>query len=130
MDLNTAKKIIGDVSMSDEDVSVLIQRAQKLAKNQHFWKTDDNPTDAELEAFYNRYEYEIYEIADRSAVPVRRPRVAEDLQHVVLIEGDRIVPVETGIQIPFGDLDPGVLVGLGEEDPSSRVLGSLLHGHT
>lgn len=63
MDLNTAKKIIGDVSMSDEDVSVLIQRAQKLAKNQHFWKTDDNPTDAELEAFYNRYEYEIYEIA-------------------------------------------------------------------
>lgn len=63
MDLNTAKTIIADDTLSDDEVSVLIQRAQKLAKNQHFWKSDDKPTDAELETFYDRYEYEIYEIA-------------------------------------------------------------------
>lgn len=63
MDLNTAKTIIADDTLSDDEVSVLIQRAQKLAKNQHFWKNDDNPTDAELEAFYARYEFEIYDIA-------------------------------------------------------------------
>lgn len=62
MDLTTAKAILNDDTLSDEEVSVLLQRAKKLAKNQHFWKPDDNPTDAELEAFYDRYEFEIYDI--------------------------------------------------------------------
>lgn len=63
MDLKTARTIIGDSSMSDDEVSALILKAQKLAKNQHFWHPDDNPTDDELNGFYDRYEFEIYDIA-------------------------------------------------------------------
>lgn len=63
MDLKTARTIIGDSSMSDDEVSALILKAQKLAKNQHFWKPDDHPTDEQLENFYDRYEFEIYDIA-------------------------------------------------------------------
>nr|DAY20480.1 MAG TPA: hypothetical protein [Caudoviricetes sp.] len=63
MDLNTAKKVIGDTSLSDDEVSVLLLKAKKLARNQHFWKPDDNPTDEQLENFYDRYEFEIYDIA-------------------------------------------------------------------
>ncbi len=63
MDLTTARTIIGDSSLSDDEVSVLLLRAKKLAKNQHFWHSEDNPTDDELEGFYERYEFEIYDIA-------------------------------------------------------------------
>ena len=63
MDIKTAKTIIGDTALTDETVSALILKAQKLAKNQHFWHPDDNPSDPELERFYDRYEFEIYDIA-------------------------------------------------------------------
>ena len=63
MDLNTARTIIGDSSLSDNEVSVLLLKAKNLARNQHFWKPDDNPTDEQLENFYDRYEFEIYDIA-------------------------------------------------------------------
>ena len=63
MDLNTARTIIGDSSLSDNEVSVLLLKAKKLARNQHFWKPDDNPIDEQLENFYDRYEFEFYDIA-------------------------------------------------------------------
>lgn len=63
MDINTAKKIIGDADLSDDEVSVLLKRAEKLAKNHYFWHPNDNPTDEELSWFYDRYEFEIYDIA-------------------------------------------------------------------
>ena len=63
MDLNTARTIIGDSSLSDDEVSVLLLKAKKLAKNHYFWHPEDNPTDDELNGFYERYEFEIYDIA-------------------------------------------------------------------
>ena len=63
MDINTARTIIGNDSLTDDDVSALLLRAQKLAVNQRYWKPDDNPEKAELERFYDRYEFEIYDIA-------------------------------------------------------------------
>lgn len=63
MDLNMAKTIIGDNTLSDEAVSVLLERAKRLAKNQRYWHPDDNPTEEELDAFYERYQFEIYDIA-------------------------------------------------------------------
>ncbi len=62
MDVNTAKKII-DADLTDDEVLVLLNRAKKLAKNHYFWHPKDNPSEEELEAFYDRYEYEIYDIA-------------------------------------------------------------------
>ena len=61
MDLNMAKTIIGD--MPDNEISVLLERAKKLAKNHYFWKSDDVPNEFELQEFYDRYEFEIYDIA-------------------------------------------------------------------
>lgn len=63
MDLNTAKLVIGDSSMSDDEVSVLLLKAKRLAQNQYFWHPEDQPTDDELDAFYERYEFEICSIA-------------------------------------------------------------------
>jgi len=63
MDIDVARRIIGNDDLSDDDVSALLLRAQKLAKNQHYWKPDDDPEKVELERFYERYEYEIYDIA-------------------------------------------------------------------
>lgn len=63
MDANTAKKIIDDDALTDNDISVLLDRAKKKAVNQHFWKSDDIPTEPMLEVFYARYEFEIYDIA-------------------------------------------------------------------
>ena len=62
MDINTFKKILGDNSISDDDAAILLERAKKKAVNHHFWQKDDEPTDEELEKFYNRYEYEIYDL--------------------------------------------------------------------
>lgn len=63
MDINTARKIIGDGDLTDDEVSVLLNHAKKLAKNHYFWHEKDNPSDEELAAFYDRYEYEIYNVA-------------------------------------------------------------------
>lgn len=63
MSTETLKTILNDESLTDDQVSVLMSRAEKLAVNQRFWHKDDNPTDEELEAFYSRYEFEIYDIA-------------------------------------------------------------------
>ena len=62
MSNETAKTII-DADLTDDEVSVLLARAKKLAKNHYFWHKDDNPTDEELAWFYDRYEFEIYDIA-------------------------------------------------------------------
>lgn len=63
MELEKAKTLLGDETLTEDSLSVLLDRARKLAKNQHYWKTDDEPTQAELDKFYDRYEYEILEIA-------------------------------------------------------------------
>lgn len=63
MDINTARTIIGNDSLTDDDVSALLLRAKRLAKNQHYWGPDDEPGEVELERFYDRYEFEIYDIA-------------------------------------------------------------------
>lgn len=64
MDIEKAKEIIGDNDLSIKEVSVLLERAKKMAKNHYFWHPKDNPTEEEQEAFYDRYEYEIYDIAN------------------------------------------------------------------
>lgn len=63
MDINKAKTIIGDSDLTDDEVSILLERAKKLAKNHYFWHSKDNPTEEELAWFYDRYEFEIYDIA-------------------------------------------------------------------
>lgn len=63
MDLAKMRTLMGDDTLTSEAMSVLLDRAKKLAKNQHYWKTDDEPTQAELDKFYDRYEYEIIDIA-------------------------------------------------------------------
>ena len=62
MDIQTFKTILGDNSISDDDANVLLKRAMKKAVNHYFWQSDDNPSEAELKAFYDRYEFEIYDV--------------------------------------------------------------------
>ena len=63
MDAKFLKVILDDETLTDEQIAVLLVKAQKQAANQHFWADDDIPTEAELERFYNRYEFEIYDLA-------------------------------------------------------------------
>lgn len=63
MDIRTAKLIIDDATLTDEKLSVLLLKAQKLALNHHFWKTDRQPTAEQTEVFLTKYEFEIYDIA-------------------------------------------------------------------
>lgn len=62
MDFEVAKKIVNDTTLSDDDLSILILKAQREAINHYFWKLDDIPTDAQKEAFLSKYEFEIYDI--------------------------------------------------------------------
>ena len=62
MDTKLLKVILDDETLTDEQIAVLLVKAQKQAANQHFWADDDIPTE-ELERFYNRYEFEIYDLA-------------------------------------------------------------------
>jgi hypothetical protein len=62
MDFEVAKKIVNDTTLSDDDLSILIIKAQSEALNHYFWKLEDTPTDAQKEAFLNKYEFEIYDI--------------------------------------------------------------------
>ena len=62
MSIETFKKIIGNTSLSDEQLEVLLERAKRLAINHFWWKEDDEPLDEEIEKFVNRYEFEIYDI--------------------------------------------------------------------
>jgi hypothetical protein len=63
MNLEVAKKIVSDATLSDDDLFILILKAQREATNHHFWKMDDIPTDEQKEAFLSKYEFEIYDIA-------------------------------------------------------------------
>lgn len=63
MDICTAKIVIDDPTLSDDAISILIIRARKKAANHHFWGANDNPSEEELNCFYNRYEMEIYDLA-------------------------------------------------------------------
>lgn len=63
MNLAVARVLIDDNTLTDDDLSILILKAQKEALNHYFWKMDDVPTDAQKEAFFEKYEFEIYDIA-------------------------------------------------------------------
>lgn len=63
MSLETFKTILGETTLTDEQLQVMLDRATRKAINHYFWKSDDNPTDEEKENFINRYEYEIYDLA-------------------------------------------------------------------
>lgn len=63
MDLDVAREIINDETLSDKQLSVLLLKAQRQAANHHFWRDNDEPTEEQLEKFYARYEFEIYEVA-------------------------------------------------------------------
>lgn len=63
MDENVLKVILDDETLTDNQIAVLLAKAKKQAVNHHFWADFDNPTDEELEKFYDRYEFEIYDLA-------------------------------------------------------------------
>lgn len=63
LDANVLKVILDDETLTDSQIAVLLTRAKRQAANQHFWADFDNPTEEELEQFYDRYEFEIYDLA-------------------------------------------------------------------
>lgn len=63
MSVETFKKIIGETSLTDSQLEVLLERATKLAVNHFWWKEDDEPQSDDVDKFVNRYEFEIYDIA-------------------------------------------------------------------
>lgn len=63
MSIETFKTILGETTLTDAQLEVLLERARRKALNHYFWKSDDNPTDEEKENFINRYEFEIYDLA-------------------------------------------------------------------
>jgi len=63
LNVETFKAVLGDTSLNDEQLEVFLERAKRKAINHYWWKTDDIPTDEEVENFINRYEYEIYDLA-------------------------------------------------------------------
>lgn len=63
MDIETFKTILGNTTLTDEQLEVVLERAKRKAINHFFWKSDDFPTDEEKENFIDRYEYEIYDLA-------------------------------------------------------------------
>lgn len=63
MSVETFKAILGETTLTDEQLETLLRRAQSKAINHYWWKEDDNPTDEDKENFINRYEYEIYDLA-------------------------------------------------------------------
>ena len=63
MSIETFKTILGETTLTDEQLEVILERAKRKALNHYFWKSDDNPTDEEKENFIDRYEFEIYDLA-------------------------------------------------------------------
>ena len=63
MNIETFKAILGETTLTDEQLEIMLERASRKAINHYFWKSDDVPTDEEKENFINRYEYEIYDLA-------------------------------------------------------------------
>lgn len=63
MSIETFKAILGETTLSDEQLEILLERAKRMALNHYYWKIDDEPTIDEKENFINRYEFEIYDYA-------------------------------------------------------------------
>lgn len=63
MNLALARAIIADDTLSNDDLSILILKAQKEALNHYFWKVDDVPTEEQKRAFLDKYEFEILDVA-------------------------------------------------------------------
>ena len=63
MSIETFKTILGETTLTDAQLTVMLERAKRKAINHYFWKSDDNPTDEEKENFIDRYEFEIYDLA-------------------------------------------------------------------
>lgn len=63
VNVETFRAVLGETSKTDEELQLILDRTIRKAVNHHFWKSDDEPTEDEIENFTNRYEYEIYDIA-------------------------------------------------------------------
>ena len=63
MSVETFKVILGETSLTDEQLEIMLERAKRKAINHYFWREDDIPTDEDKENFIDRYEYEIYDLA-------------------------------------------------------------------
>lgn len=50
-DYDKATEIIGDDSLTENEVMSLVDRAERRAVNYFFWSNTDRPTDEEKEAF-------------------------------------------------------------------------------
>ena len=61
MNAKLLKVILDDETLTDEQITVLLMKAQKQAAKKQLWADDYEPTEEELERFYKRYEYENYE---------------------------------------------------------------------
>lgn len=56
------KAILNNAEMSDAETLILFEKAKREALNYHFWRVDDYPTAEEQQYFFDKYEYEIYEV--------------------------------------------------------------------
>lgn len=63
MDIETFKTILGDAALTDAQLDIVLDRAKRKAINHYWWKSDDIPTEEEIDNFVERYEYEIYDLA-------------------------------------------------------------------
>lgn len=63
MNIVTFRKILGDDTLTDDELEIMLERAKRLAINHYWWKEDDKPTEDEIDTFVTRYEFEIYDLA-------------------------------------------------------------------
>lgn len=63
MNIVTFRKVLGDDTLTDDELEIMLERAKRLALNHYWWKEDDNPTEDEVATFCDRYEFEIYDLA-------------------------------------------------------------------
>ena len=56
------KAILNNAEMSDADVLILFEKAKREALNYHYWRMGDYPTAEEQQFFFDKYEFEIYDV--------------------------------------------------------------------
>lgn len=71
-DYDKAAEIIGDDSLTENDVMSLVDRAERRALNYYFWSEDERPSDEQKDAFLEMHEYDIYEIASTLVNSIER----------------------------------------------------------
>ena len=56
------KSILNNPELSDAEVLTLFEKAKRDAINYHYWRAGDYPTADEQADFFDKYEYEIYDV--------------------------------------------------------------------